>query len=131
MEEVVKEEKTPMNLDRIIDFKVWKRVLVCSMLILFLVGTGMPMTLSHAQKKYKPEVVLPKEYPDGFDGFGYLEALSEDQVVIDDVSIRMVPLVTFHTPTNMYSTAAEFKIGDLVGYLANGAGEITSLWLIE
>ena len=120
-----------MGLDRIIDFKVWKRFLVCSMLTLFLVSTGMPMTLSHAQQRHKPEVLLPKEYPDGFDGFGHLEALSDDQVVIDDVSIWMVPLVTFHTPTNMYSTAAEFKIGDMVGYLTNEAGEITSLWLIE
>ena len=120
-----------MSADRIIYFKTWRQLLVCSMLTLFLVSTGMPMTLGHAQKRYKPEVLLPKDYPDGFDGFGYLDALSEDRVVILDVSIRLVPYVTFHTPTNMNSTAAEFRIGDMVGYLKNEAGEIVSLWLIE
>ena len=120
-----------MSVDRIISFRAWRKFLVCSMLIFFIVSTGMPMTLSLAQNRYKPEVVLPAEYPDGFDGFGLLEALNEKRVVIKDVVITLVPFVTFHTPTNMYSTAAEFKIGDMVGYLTNEAGEITSLWLIE
>jgi hypothetical protein len=120
-----------MSVDRIIYFKAWRRFLVFLMLTLFLVSTGIPVTLSHAQKRFKPEVVLPKDYPDGFDGFGPLEALNENSVVIMDVSIRLVPFVTYHTPTNMNSTAAEFRIGDLVGYLKNETGEITSLWLIE
>jgi hypothetical protein len=120
-----------MSVDHTISFRAWRRFLVCSMLLLFIVSTGMPVTLSLAQNRYKPEVVLPMDYPDGFDGFGLLEALNEKQVVIKDVVIRLVPFVTFHTPTNMYSTAAEFKIGDMVGYLTNEAGEIISLWLIE
>jgi hypothetical protein len=120
-----------MSLDCVISFRGWRKFLVRSMLILFIMSTGMPMTFSLAQNRYKPEVVLPAEYPDGFDGFGLLEALNEKRVVIKDVVITLVPFVTFHTPTNMYSTAAEFKIGDMVGYLTNEAGEITSLWLIE
>ena len=112
-------------------FKAWRQFLVCSLLALFLVSTGMPMTLAHAERRYKPEVVLPSSYPDGFNGFGYMQALAEDRIVIDDISIRVAPFVTYHTPTNMNSTAAEFKIGDLVGYLTNEEGEIISLWLIE
>ena len=120
-----------MSVDCIRYFKAWRQFLVCSVLALFLVSTGMPMTLSHAEKRFKPEVVLPEDYPDGFNGFGYMEALDENRIVIDDISIRMAPFVTYHTPTNMNSTAADFKIGDLVGYLTNEEGEITSLWLIE
>jgi hypothetical protein len=92
---------------------------------------GIPADLSHAQKRYKPEVVLPEGYPNGFEGYGRMEALDDYRAVIQDVLIRMAPSVTFHTPTNMDSTSAEFSIGDLVGYLTNPEGEITSLWLIQ
>ena len=120
-----------MSVDRIISFRAWRKFPVCSMLIFFIVSTGMPMTLSLAQNRYKPEVVLPRDYPAGFDGYGRIEALDDYRAVIQDILIKLAPSVTFHTPTNMYSTAAEFKIGDMVGYLTNEAGEIISLWLIE
>jgi hypothetical protein len=100
-------------------------------LALFFVSVVIPADLSHAQKRYKPEVVLPPEYPNGFDGYGRVEMLEENGVVIQDVFIKLAAFVTFHTPTNMASTSAEFSIGDLVGYLTDSEGEITSLWLIQ
>jgi hypothetical protein len=99
-------------------------------LALFLVSVGIPADLSHAQKRYKPEVVLPPTYPNGFDGYGRIEMLDEDGVVIQDVFIKLASFVTYHPPTNMDSFSAEFSIGDLVGYLTGPEGEITSLWLI-
>ncbi len=119
-----------MSLHRIISFGKLRHILVCLGLALFLVSVGIPADLSHAQKRYKPEVVLPPEYPNGFDGFGRLEMLEENGVTIQDVFIKLAPFVTYHTPTNMDSTSAEFSIGDLVGYLKNLEGEIISLWLI-
>jgi len=112
-------------------FKGLRHFMVCSILTLFLVNTGMPVNLSHAQTRYKPEVVLPADYPNGFDGFGRIDDLDDYRAVIQDILIKVAPSVTFHTPTNMHSTAADFEIGDLVGYLTNKEGEIISLWLIE
>ena len=120
-----------MSVDRMISFKAWRQLTFCLILTLFMVSTGMPATPSLAQNRYKPEVVLPRDYPAGFDGYGRIEALDDYRAVIQDILIKLAPSVTFHTPTNMYSTAAEFKIGDMVGYLTNEAGEIISLWLIE
>ncbi len=120
-----------MSIHRIISFGKLRHILVCLGLALFLLSVGIPADLSHAQKRYKPEVVLPPVYPNGFDGYGRIETLEENGVVIQDVFLRLTPSVTFHPPTNMDSTAAEFNTGDLVGYLTNPEGEITSLWLIQ
>lgn len=120
-----------MNIDRIISFKVLRHILGCSMLTLFLMSTAIPADLSHAQKRYKPEALLPEGYPDGFDGYGRIDDLDDYRVVIQDILIKMAPSVTFHTPTNMFSTIADFQIGDLVGYFTNKQGEIVSLWLIQ
>ena len=120
-----------MSIHRIISFGKLRHILVCLGLALFLVNTGMRVNLSHAQTRYKPEVVLPADYPNGFDGFGRIDDLDDYRAVIQDILIKVAPSVTFHTPTNMHSTTADFEIGDLVGYLTNKEGEIISLWLIE
>ena len=104
--------------------------MVCTGLALFLVSIGIPGDPSYAQKRYKPEVVLPLDYPDGFHGFGPIDALNEDWIVIGDIFIKLSPFVTFHTPTKMNSHMDDFNTGDRVGYLKNSEGEITSLWLI-
>ena len=121
----------PMSIHRIISSGKLKHILVCLGLALFLVSVVIPADLSHAQKRYKPEVVLPPQYPDGFHGFGRIDVLYEDRIVIGDLSIKLTPFVTYHTPTNMNSYSAEFNIGDLVGYMKNLDGEIKSLWLIQ
>lgn len=107
-----------------------KQTLVCIGLVLFFMSVGITESFSQAPKRYKPEAELPIEYPDGFHGFGPIDALREDVIVIGDMLIKLSPSVTFHTPTNMNSYPADFNKGDLVGYLKNSEGEITSLWLI-
>lgn len=120
-----------MSIHRIKSIGRLRVILVCSGLALILVSAVIPVNFSHAQKRYKPEVVLPSGYPNGFDGYGRIETLEENGVVIQDVFIKLASFVTFHTPTNMDSMSAEFNIGDLVGYITNIEGEITSLWLIQ
>jgi hypothetical protein len=119
-----------MSIHCIISFGKLRRILVCTGLALFLLSVVIPADVSHAQKRYKPEVVLPPEYPNGFDGYGRMDMLEENGVVIEDVFFKLASFVTYNTPTNMDSTSAEFNIGDLVGYLTDPEGEITSLWLI-
>ncbi len=140
----------PMSIHRVIYFRKLRHILVCSGLALFMVCAVIPGNPIHAQepgepeefgtpespipihdgKRYKPEVVLPLQYPNGFHGYGRIDVLDEDGVIIADVFIKLAPYVTYHTPTNMDSYMAEFNPGDLVGWLKNLEGEIISLWLI-
>jgi hypothetical protein len=120
-----------MSVDRIISSKAWRQLTVFLMVTLFIVSTGIPVTLSHAQNRYKPEAVLPAGYPDGFDGYGRIDDLDDYRAVIQDILIKLAPSATFHMPNNMFGTIADFEIGDRVGYMKNEQGEITSMWLIE
>ena len=107
-----------------------KQTLVCICLALFLVSVGIPADISQAQRRFKPEVVLPHDYPDGFDGFGQISAWDDNKIWIGDMVIKLAPSVTFHTPTKMDGYITDFNTDDMVGWLKNPEGEITSLWLI-
>jgi hypothetical protein len=75
--------------------------------------------------------VLPKHYPNGFDGYGLLQRIGHREVVIDDQLLKLSPNIEYHTPTRMNASGAYFRPGVLVGFLRNSENEIVSLWLIE
>jgi hypothetical protein len=100
-------------------------------LAVFFVSIVIPATAGHAQRRVKGEWVLPKDYPDGFDGWGRIANIAKDTVVIDDMVLRLSPSVVYRTPTKTYATSAYFKPGNLVGFMTNPQNEIVSLWLIR
>ncbi|MBM3302512.1 MAG: hypothetical protein FJY85_21480 [Deltaproteobacteria bacterium] len=100
-------------------------------LALCFVGMVISSIPAFAQMKVKPAVVLPEGYPDGFDGFGYLDRISAKDVVIDDRQYDFVLNAEYHTPRDRIATLYSFKPGDMVGFLKNERGEIISLWLIQ
>ncbi len=100
-------------------------------LAVFFVSIVIPATAGHAQRRVKGEWVLPKDYPDGFDGWGRIANIAKDRVVIDDMVLRLSPSVVYRTPTKRYATSAYFKPGNLVGFMTNPKNEIVSLWLIR
>jgi len=110
--------------------RMWRTVL-CVGLALFFLSAAMPATVSYAQSRVKGEWVLPKFYPDGFDGWGRIDSVAKDRVVIDDTVLNLSPSVVYRTPTNRYATSASFKPGNLVGFMTNASNEIVSLWLIK
>jgi hypothetical protein len=110
--------------------RMWRAVL-CAGLALFFLSTVIPATVRYAQSRVKGEWVLPKFYPDGFDGWGRIDSITEDTVVIDDTAIKLSPSIVYRTPTNRHATSAHFKPGNLVGFMTNGSDEIVSLWLIK
>ena len=118
-------KKEQISLERL------RHMLVCTGVAICLVGAAMPDGLSHAQRRYKPEVKLPTFYPDGFHGYGRLDRIDRDEVVIRDSLKRLAPAVTYHTPDNKNATRAYFKSGDLVGYMIDSDSQVFSLWLIE
>ena len=108
-----------------------KRIALSLGLALFIFGAATPPGDSHAQGKYKPEVRLPKGYPDGFDGFGRIERIAPDVVVIHDQQRPLALHVEFNTPRERNTTPALFVPGKLVGFLLDSEGRITSIWMIE
>jgi hypothetical protein len=105
--------------------------MLCIGVAVFFLSAAIPATVGHAQRRLKGEWVLPKDYPDGFNGWGRIDRIGKDRVVIDDTVLRLSPSVVYRTPTNRYATSAYFKPGHLVGFMTNQSNEIISLWLIK
>ena len=100
-------------------------------LALILVGICMPANVSAGDRKIKGEWILPKHYPAGFDGYGNINRIATDEVVIDDSLMRLSPSVNYATPENVVALMGDFAEGDLVGYLTNSKKEVVSLWMIK
>ena len=105
--------------------------LSCVGLSLFFLSTALSSNFGHAQQRVKPEVVLPKQYPDGFHGWGRIDRISETEVVIDDAFYKFAPHAEFNTPERSNVSLYTFKPGAMVGFMKSGKRQIISLWLIE
>jgi hypothetical protein len=107
--------------------------LMCTGLALCFISMAAAWTPGYAQMQgnEKPELVLPKTYPDGFDGWGYLNGISAEEAVINDSHYKVAPSVEYHTPQDQVATVYSFKPGDMVGFMKNGVGQIVSLWLLK
>jgi hypothetical protein len=100
-------------------------------LALLFLSAAIPSEPGHAQQRVKPEVVLPKHYPDGFDGLGRIERISETEVVIDEALYKFAPHAEFNTPQRNNVSLYTFTPGATVGFMKDGNKRIISLWLIE
>jgi hypothetical protein len=107
--------------------------LMCTGLALCLISMAAAWTPGYgqSQEKVKPELVLPKSYPDGFDGWGYLDRISDKEVVINDRLYTFAPSAEYHTPQDGIATIYSFKPGDMVGFMKNDVKQIVSLWLLK
>ena len=101
--------------------------LFSAVFILITIFPGYPVYSEHS--KVKPEWVMPKHYPEWFNGWGRVGYLEGNEIVINDMDYRLAPSVTYHTPDRINSRY-EFNTGKLVGFLFNDNDEIVSLWLI-
>jgi hypothetical protein len=104
---------------------------VCVGLASFFFSTALSLDSGQAQQRVKPEVVLPTHYPDGFDGLGRIDRISETEVVIDDGLFNFAPHAEFNTPERNNVSIYAFKPGAMVGFMKSGKKQIVSLWLIE
>ena len=85
-----------------------------------------------AQGKVKPEWRdMPDYYPDGFDGWGKIDRISDTEIVVDDRLLSFASFVKFSTPVIRDASIASFNKGEEVGYILNSDKKLTSLWLIK
>lgn len=109
-----------------------KPVLAAILFALLCVAFLIPASVGHCQQKHKGEWILPENYPPGgFDGWGRIDRLGKDEVVIDDTLYRLSASVTYHAPSADNVSASWLQAGNLVGFLTNVNGEVISLWRID
>ena len=117
--------------NKISDVKIW-RIIICIGLVISFISMVSPLSVSHAQRLVKPEWVMPKHYPNGFNGMGHIYNISinEGEVVIDDKTIKLSPYAEYHTPTQKNASSGIFVPGKLVGYIIDSEDTIVSMLLI-
>jgi len=115
----------------ILSLKRVRNVILAVGITLCIAGLVIPSEPSFAQRRHKPELVLPSHYPEWFHGFGRIGLITTDRVVINDFNFRFSPYVEFHTPTEKNVSRSRFKEGMMVGFLFNEFEEIISMWFLN
>jgi len=100
-------------------------------LALALIVAGICIPAGAGEHKVKNKWDLPDHYPAAFDGYGYVNRIAAEEVVIDDSLLRLSPATTYTTLNSVMAVNSDFREGDLVGYLSNSGQEIISLWMIK
>ena len=105
---------------------------VCLGLAMVFMLAAVPGDFSYAQGRFlREEWKLPDFYPRGFDGYGRVDAISKDRIIIADTGWKFSRQIRFATPRDSHAAISAFRAGDTVAYLLNEKREIISLWYIE
>ena len=106
-----------------------KGVLLKMGLVLLCAGMVIPATACLAEET---AFNLPDFYPENFSGYGCIDGIDGDGVVIDDRLMRFSMGATFHTPGKNDTNWMRFEPGYLAGYIWNeDDNKIESLWYIQ
>jgi hypothetical protein len=93
---------------------------------------AVPSDFSYAQGRFlREEWKLPDFYPRGFDGYGRIDAILKNRIIIADTGWKFARQIRFATPRDSHAGITSFSVGDTVAYLLNEKREIISLWYIE
>ena len=88
--------------------------------------------LSYAAGKiFLEEWKLPDFYPRGFDGYGRIDKIFADRIIINDSSKKLSSSAVYGVPSSPHASKSSFQVGNTVGYLLDQRREIISLWLIK
>ena len=88
--------------------------------------------LSYAAGKiFLEEWKLPDFYPRGFDGYGRIDKIFEDRIIINDSSKKLSRSTVYGVPSSPHASKSSFRVGNTVAYLLDQRRDIISLWLIK
>ena len=105
---------------------------VCLGLAMVFLLSAVPGDPVYAQGRFMLEKwKVPEFYPNGFDGYGKIDRIGQNGVVIDDTAWKFSQQVRFATPRNRNAGISAFSEGGTAAFLLNEEREITSLWYIE
>ena len=105
---------------------------ICLGLAIMFLLSAVPANFSYAQGRFmKEDWKVPDFYPKGFDGYGRIDTIDQDGVVIDDTIWKFSRQVQFATPRDRNAGISSFSVGDTVAFILNEDKEVISLWYIE
>jgi len=105
---------------------------VCLGLAMVFMLSAVPGNFSYAQGRFMlEEWKVPEFYPRGFDGYGKIERIDDEGVVIDDTVWKFSRQIRFATPRDRNAGISSFSAGDTAAFLLNENREVISLWYIE
>ncbi len=91
----------------------------------------LPTNVLLASDRVKPEWQMPKHYPDGFDGWGTLNRIDSESIIVDDTQMPLSKFAVFNTPDSTNVRFSWFHEGDKVGYILDKKSNLVeSVWLI-
>jgi hypothetical protein len=114
--------------------KNWRKsaAVLCVGVVVLMASVVIFGSLSHAGGKvFLEEWKLPAFYPRGFDGYGRIDMIFEDRIVISDSSRKLSSSVVYGIPSSPHASKSSFRVGNMAGYLLDHQREIVSLWLIK
>ena len=100
---------------------------VAVMLVLLSILTG----VSSARSLHKGEWIQPEGYPAGFHGWGRLDRVDQESVVIDDTQYPLAADAVYQTPEMRDLPLSDITVGDTIGFMFNESNKIESLWRID
>lgn len=108
-----------------------KKILILSMCLYMAGPIAFPCAYeAWAQGRHRPEMILPSHYPEFFDGFGRVDRIEGDQIVINDRLLRLSSRFTFSTKQSQRAPRELIKEGDIVGFVLNSSKEVTGIYLL-
>ena len=115
--------------------KNWRKfaaTALCVGVVVLMASGAIFRNFSYAGGKiFLEEWKLPDFYPRGFDGYGRIDKIFEDRVIINDSSKKLSSSALYAVPSNAHASKSSFRVGNTVGYLLDNKREIISLWLIK
>ena len=84
----------------------WSACWVSLGLAMMLMLSAVPMDYSYAQGRFmREEWKVPEFYPKGFDGYGKIEIIENNGVVINDTALEFSRYIKFATPRDSHAAA--------------------------
>ena len=96
-----------------------------------LVLISIPAGVTSARSLHKGDWIQPSGYPVGFHGWGRLDRVGPDSVIIDDTQYHLAVAAAYHTTEMRDVPFSDLKAGAVIGFMLNAEDEIISLWLIN
>ncbi|BCA80232.1 hypothetical protein [Desulfuromonas sp. AOP6] len=72
-----------------------------------------------------------RRVPLSYDGFGVIDQIEPERLIINDSIKRLSPRVTFHDEQGRYVARTLFTAGTQVGYQINKEGEVFRVYLFD
>jgi hypothetical protein len=115
--------------------KKWRKfaaTVLCAGVVLLMASGAIFGNYSYAGGKiFREEWKLPDFYPRGFDGYGRIDQIFADRIVINDSLKKLSSSAVYAVPSSPHASISSFRAGNTVAYLLDQNREIVSLWLIK